>query len=162
VSDSNSNFSSSRESDKTVRTQVAYSYHKGSSEPITNTVTVNYSDSHAVTVDITISGDDSGIHITRTAHLPNNRWHITYSDSGAIRSTVGEVVANSTLSVLGHPTYVDCELGEAYRYMDGELISLNKYIDLGSDLPELASGENTITFDNTITELSVVPRWWQI
>ena len=46
--------------------------------------------------------------------------------------------------------------------MDGEAKSLNAYIDLGSDLPVLAPGANTITFDNTITDLKVVPRWWKI
>lgn len=70
--------------------------------------------------------------------------------------------AYSTMSSLGHPTYIDCEIGEAYKYEDGEYISLNPYIDLGSDLPALAAGENEITFDNTISSLKVVPRWWKL
>ena len=69
-------------------------------------------------------------------------------------------VAWSTVSALGHPTYIDCELGEAYMIKNGEAISLNRYIDLGSDLPTLASGNNTITFSNTITSLKIIPKWW--
>ena len=80
------------------------------------------------------------------------------------RNTMGwaSIIANSTKSMLGDPTYIDCDIGEAYLLSDGMPVSLNKYIDLGSDLPKLASGSNTVTFDNTITELKVVPRWWKV
>lgn len=72
------------------------------------------------------------------------------------------ITAVSTLNVLGHPTYIDCELGEAYRIENGVYKSLNKYVDLGSDLPVLAPDSNTITFDNTITDFKIAPRWWKI
>ena len=75
---------------------------------------------------------------------------------------IGEITVDSTLSILGHPTYIDCDLGEAYLINEGETVSLNAYIDLGSDLPKLSTGANTITFDNTITELKVIPRWWKV
>ena len=79
------------------------------------------------------------------------------------RSTdVGAVTAVSTQTLLGHPTYIDCDLGEAYKLVDGTPVSLNGYIDLGSKLPELSPGANTITFDNTITDLKVVPHWWKV
>lgn len=79
------------------------------------------------------------------------------------RSTdVGAVTAVSTQTLLGHPTYIDCDLGEAYKIVDDEPVSLNSYIDLGSKLPELSPGANTITFDNTITDLKVVPHWWKV
>lgn len=75
---------------------------------------------------------------------------------------VKPMTADSTLTVLGHPTYIDCDIGQAYKESDGELISLDAYIDLGSDLPVLDAGENEITFDNTITDLKIIPRWRQI
>lgn len=82
-------------------------------------------------------------------------YHVTYmSHSGA----VGE----SSVSILGDPTYVDCDLGEAYMIKGGVPISLDAYIDLGSDLPCLAVGANEFTYDNTITDLKVVPRWWKV
>ena len=70
--------------------------------------------------------------------------------------------AYSTVSILGTPIYIDCDLGEAYKYEGDTLVSLNSNIDLGSDLPTLAVGNNTFTFDNTVTDLKVVPRWWKI
>lgn len=74
--------------------------------------------------------------------------------------TASAFMGDSTQYVLGHPTYIDCDLGEAYKEMDGQTISLNRYIDLGSDLPVLAPGTNRVTFENTITELKIIPRWW--
>lgn len=86
------------------------------------------------------------------------------TDTFELSATVeySDVVGDSTLLVLGNPTYIDCEVGEAYKYENGNLIGLNAYIDLGSDLPKLASGNNTFTIDNTITSLQVVPKWWQL
>ena len=75
---------------------------------------------------------------------------------------VKPMTADSTQTVLGHPTYIDCDIVQAYKESDGELISLDAYIDLGSDLPVLDAGENEITFDNTITDLKIIPRWRQI
>ena len=69
---------------------------------------------------------------------------------------------DSSLSILGHPTYIDCELGEVYMIKDGTPISLNQYIDLGSELPTLGVGANEITYDNTVTDLKVIPRWWKV
>jgi hypothetical protein len=76
--------------------------------------------------------------------------------------TAPAFTAVSSQSVLGTPTYVDCDLGECYKLVDGSIASLNAYIDLGSELPTLGTGETEITFDNTITDLKVVPRWWKI
>ena len=81
---------------------------------------------------------------------------------GIGEAVCSDVVGQSTKSILGTPTYIDCDLGEAYKIEDDTVISLNQYIDLGSDLPKLAVGSNQITFDNTITDLKVVPRWWKI
>lgn len=74
----------------------------------------------------------------------------------------GEVIADSSISILGNPTYIDCELGEAYKYENDSLVSLNSHIDLGSHLPVLSAGDNEVTFDNTFTDVSVIPRWWKL
>lgn len=79
---------------------------------------------------------------------------------GLERLVVTGVTVDSTEYLLGNPTYIDCELGEAYKIENNEYVSLNEHIDLGSDLPTLGSGQNTFDVDNTITELSVTPRWW--
>lgn len=96
---------------------------------------------------------------TVTRSFGSNPNSIAYANANLSLMHRG-AVAWSTVSALGHPTYIDCELGEAYMIKNGEVISLNRYIDLGSDLPTLASGNNTIAFSNTITSLKIVPRWW--
>lgn len=93
---------------------------------------------------------------------------VSFSDATVIRSNSyhiahcrhSEITGYSSVSILGDPTYIDCDLGDAYMIKDGSYISLNSYIDLGSDLPVLASGNNELAVDNTITELKIVPRWW--
>lgn len=74
----------------------------------------------------------------------------------------GKTTVDSSLSLLGNPTYVDCDLGEAYRLENGTPVSLNSKVVLGSDLPVMAPGPNKVTFDNTITDLKIAPRWWRI
>lgn len=74
----------------------------------------------------------------------------------------GQIIVASTLSILGNPTYIDCEMGEAYRIVDGEAVSLNSKVALGSDLPTLKPGSNKVTYSNTITDLKIVPRWWRV
>lgn len=76
--------------------------------------------------------------------------------------TISDCNATSTLDRLGDPTYIDCDLGEAYKINDGDVVSLNSFVDLGSKLPELAPGANLFSVDNTFTEVAVVPRWWTV
>ena len=75
---------------------------------------------------------------------------------------VRRVTGNSTVTGLGTPSYIDCEIGEAYKIVNNEAISLNNVVEIGAKLPELAPGNNTVTFPNTITELKVTPRWWSV
>ena len=44
----------------------------------------------------------------------------------------------------------------------GSAVSLNNVIQLPANLPALGAGDTTITFDNTITALSIVPRWYKL
>lgn len=97
-----------------------------------------------------------GFTLTATS-LPSNYYASKFKDY-----TLGSVVVDSTVSILGHPTYIDCDLGEVYMIKDGSPVSLNRYIGLGSDLPTLASGANEVTYDNTVTDLEITPRWWKL
>ena len=117
---------------------------------------------------------------TKTAHVvvkysyisdANPRVVITYNITGDLSDNTGgmgpaystkPIKAISTISRLGNPTYIDCDIGEAYLINAGTPISLNQYIDLGSILPTLSPGSNAITFDNTITDLKITPRWWKV
>lgn len=75
--------------------------------------------------------------------------------------TTGTTV-DSTVYLLGDPTYLDCELGEAYKIENGEIISLNQHIDMGSRLPRLVSGDTEFELTGNITECKVTPRWWKL
>ena len=86
----------------------------------------------------------------------------SYGRNGRVTNTLASAIADSTKSYLGHPTYIDCESGEAYKVENDTYYSLNRYIALGSDLPTLAPGTNTFEVDNTITDLKVTPRWWRL
>lgn len=72
------------------------------------------------------------------------------------------ITALSTQTMLGTPTYIDCELGEAYKIVDGNMVSLNRYIDLGSDLPVLSPGVNEVVIGQGIQEVDIIPRWWEL
>lgn len=70
--------------------------------------------------------------------------------------------AFSTKQALGSPLYIDLETGEAYQVINGEIISSNNGVALPAQLPTLKPGANSITYDNTITQLEIVPRWWTV
>lgn len=136
------------------------SFVKGTPKTITNTRTYTSAtypaDSASITATINYDGNETftfsaskvtGTHIDLTGLL-SVRWYSLYG--------------NSTVQAIGHPTYIDCDLGEAYMIENGEYVSLNQHIDLGSDLPKFVAGGNEITFDNTITDLKVRPRWWKV
>ena len=117
-----------------LETQVAWAYDGN------DTITVR--------IDTTITGDTL------------NLWTFNYSSLSFFNGPAA--TTNSTATYLGHPTYIDCDLGEAYKIKNGNYMTLNKYIDLGSKLPTLAVGTTEITFDNTITDFKIVPRWWKV
>lgn len=100
---------------------------------------------------------DSRLQVLNLSRSQPSGWSL-HSQQVSISSLKGY----STQSLLGDPTYIDCDLGEAYKYVDGALVSLNGYIDLGSDLPKLASGANEVTYSDTFTEVIVVTHWWKI
>lgn len=145
-----------------------------------NTVTINYGTAKSVT-----NTSGAAFYITNGSVAPNVTTTVVQSISYDGDSTItieytstqtsnanlvitgagvshGVITAVSSVNVLGHPTYIDCEIGEAYKVENNEYISLNAYIALGSDLPVLKSGANEINLDNTITELKVKPNWWRL
>ena len=76
---------------------------------------------------------------------------------------VKSIYADSTMPAFGaSTTFIDCENGEAYRLVNGKYVSLNRYVTLGSDLPVLISGVNSINYDDAITSLKITPNWWKL
>lgn len=78
------------------------------------------------------------------------------------RYDVSQIVAYSTVSALGHPTYIDCDIGECYMISNGEVVPLNDVVTLPPELPILSIGETEVTYDNTVTDFKIVPRWWEV
>lgn len=127
---------------KVSQVTVTGAKYGGGNDVLTLTTSISfYPDEIVIGMSVSISG---------TA----KRRHVVY--------TLPAVMVDSTVNLLGNPTYIDCEAGEAYRIVDEEYQSLNKYVSLGSDLPKLSPGENKVIFDNTVTDLKIVPRWWRI
>lgn len=163
-----------------------YFEYSGNGTMIFGTDHSQYTDNIKVTVSYTLDGDDTvhstiinyTISVGKFATYASCRFYVTenhtvqtgYASIGEPNITYGSLTCVSTASILGHPTYIDCDLGEAYKYeLDDEDIpildtmsSLNRYIDLGSDLPVLKPGTNVVNFDDTITSLKIVPNWWKV
>lgn len=113
---------------------------------VTFSVGVDYDGSHTLTISYGVA-----IHPTITGVLRSG----SYSDIGAI-------IGNSSKQTFSGQVIIDSETGDAYRIEDGTYISLNKYIQLGAQLPTLRPGANVITYDDTITSLKIAPRWWRL
>lgn len=73
-----------------------------------------------------------------------------------------DVYGYSTKPGTGNPLYIDLDIGEAWNEDSGVPITLNNSVSIPAELPTLASGANTITYDNTFTQFKVVPRWWKV
>ena len=58
--------------------------------------------------------------------------------------------------------FIDLDIGEAYLIEGGEMVGVNSAVNIGAELPELHPGANEITFENTITNIDIVPRWWTV
>lgn len=91
-------------------------------------------------------------YVRGTTHITVNSAEFSYSD----------IIAESSKIAYGAPTYIDCETGEAYMINTNGIVSLNRYVVLGSDLPVLSPGANRVTFSSPITQVKIVPRWWKL
>lgn len=110
-----------------------------------------------VTVSLSYDGNKTITFSTTAKDLSDYTWRAV-----AFVGSANQFTIHSTATTFGHPTYIDCDLGEAYAIDNGVVSSLNSYIALGSALPKLSVGQSEITFDNTIYDLKVTPRWWKV
>lgn len=80
-----------------------------------------------------------------------------------INLMVKDVRVNSSAPAYGSPTYIDCDLGQVYKETNGERVSLNRFVKVGADLPTLkASPEVSVVTFEDLTDVAIIPRWWQI
>ena len=140
----------------------AVSFAKGTAGSYSNTTIIKVTradnSTHYEQFDVTVQYiTEARIRFSKTATLDHPDF-----TTNKILMTYDDITGESTKSQLGNPSYIDCDLGDAYKIESGEYISMNQNVDLGSDLPKLAPGSNTVTFDNTVTELKITPRWWKV
>lgn len=148
----------------TVKNSLTATHVVGTASTVEDTYTViftNTSITSTITVNLTLRSEYDG-DSTVTISMEVSATPSSSLIYGTRLLNYTSAVGDSSALVLGHPTYIDCEIGEAYKYEGDSLIGLNSYIDLGSDLPKLSKGINTFTIDDTITSLTLVPRWWQL
>ena len=88
----------------------------------------------------------------------NNQYYTSQNGTRYIPDIWGD----STKSALGTPMYIDLDIGECYNTDYGTAVSVNDAVSLPAVLPTLPSGDTEITYDNTITQLDIVPRWWRV
>jgi phage-related protein len=134
-------------------------------ESYSETVTsvLKYNDNNTcgtLTIVISIVNTASGTLTLRVTCNGQNQALGDIYEGGTIE--YGRTYLYSTQSILGSPLYVDCDLGVAYKYEGGTIVSIDQHVDLGSNLPTLGPGENAIAYDVTVTDLKITPRWWKI
>lgn len=137
-----------------------YNYGTAKSASATFSVTFDYQDSSiARDIDFTL-----GMSVTADGALT-----FTVSTSATVPDAVQIISISlpaffgvSSKSALGDPVYIDLDIGEAYLIENGEMVGVNSAVNIGAELPELHPGANEITFENTITNLDIVPRWWTV
>lgn len=157
-------------------TEAGYNYYSVNILFTDQTYQVGTAKTSSGTLQLNMTYTESGSSHTATLSMP---YTVTHSTTGlwsadmtfswappfSITSktlTLNSFIGVSTKSILGDPTVIDCEIGEAYKVVNNQFISLNAYIDLGSDLPTLAPGTNVFHYGNTITSVKVKPNWWKL
>ena len=114
------------------------------------TKTITYDSSYQYNGATTITASMTGI------SLPTG-WTV---ESGKIM--LQPLDLDSTQTAVGSPIYFDLDIGEAYKIENDVPVSVNNAVTIPAVLPTLKPGSNTITYDNTITQFKVVPRWWKV
>ena len=150
-----------------MATRTSAVFHKG------------VSDTASLSASFTINTEASGVSYTDTATVnlalsyDGNRtitigytwtWTTNNIMTGMmqVRGDLPALSAYSTASALGSLIYFDLDIGEAYKVEGGVPVSVNNAVTIPATLPTLPPGNTTVTFDNTITQFKIVPRWWKV
>lgn len=155
---------------KTVNTRAFYIYV----HPTLSDFSMGTSLTQNATTSVIMTLDESTYKVTITVTMRYDgddtlRLQYVVSDnlpSGVVVSTaemrLPAYYADSTLSLLPDPIYLDFDIGEAYGSVADEIMSVDNLVSMPAELPVLSSGDNVITYDNTVSKLKVIPRWWKV
>ena len=135
-------FAKGTSSTRTFSASATIGYMDNTSDSVTITGSVVYDGTDTLTYSVTATAL-TGATLTNTATVP-------------------DIFGNSTKSALGSPLYIDLDTGEAYKIENNTAVSVNNAVQIPAELPVLPPGDTTITYDNTITQFKVLPRWWKV
>ena len=144
----------------------ALAYVKGtsSSHTLTMTVSLTYYPSGVATtwsgnttVTFTYNGTDKISYTFSCPTLPASMYI-----GVPLNSAINAVYGNSTKTLVSDTMYIDLDIGEAYIVNSGVVSSVDNMVSIPTTLPTLAVGSTTVTYDNTITNFKITPRWWQL
>lgn len=151
-----------------IQPNLGSGFVKGTSKTVTTTVVMaasrrnagntTWEDFTVTTVLTTTYNGQSTITMSASVNTSGYDSNLSFSYTYNQRGYSG----TSSKIVLPSPCYIDLDNGEAYGMIDGQTVSANNLIIMPPELPVLKSGSNTITFDNTFTQLEIVPRWWKV
>lgn len=74
-------------------------------------------------------------------------------------------ISEQRIRVLENTGYIDidCESGDAYEEVDGLVVLRNDKIAVDNHtFPAIFPGSNHLRIANSITDLTITPRWWEI
>lgn len=109
----------------------------------------------SVTVSIVYDGDDG---ITFSVSMPS----ITGASSRSTQVQTSNVSVDSTRSSFVGTVYLDTDIGEAYTIDGGSVASVNNFVSFGAELPTLPTGTTTVSYSNSISNVQITPRWWEV
>lgn len=142
-----------------IMDRAVFEYGTSATSTTTGTfdiVTSNYGTLTAV-VAVTLSYNG-----TDTITFSHSVTRPTQFSSANPKKSISDIILESSQTTLGNPIYLDLDIGEAYKIENDVPVSVNNGVVMPAELPTLTPGANTITFDNTITGLDIVPRWFKI
>ena len=150
-----------------VFTADSLQFLKGTGDTITGTLTADIrwyvmgGAQHTESISVTVSAVyDQSTQKVRFG-IASSPTYTGFSLS-AFNATLQEINGNSTKPALSGTTYIDLDIGEAYQNDGGTVYSVNNAVSIPAELPTLKPGVNTISYDSTITQLKIVPRWWEV
>lgn len=168
--DSNNDFNSTY-SGGDIKTSGKLQFNIGTNASATNTTsgTANcwasskgdFTVSYSITETIQYNASTNKVSVSTTGTATTTKAGVTTGIS-FYKFYAISITAMSTVSAVTSTVYIDCDIGEVYSISNNEIVSLNNIANLGFELPKLASGNNTFTYDNTITSFKVKPRWWKV
>lgn len=134
-------------------------FYVGTTYTVTSSISVDVNASLSLILQLSAKydADDHSITIQSNIKATSTILNVsTYTEVVQFSAISG----HSTKTALGSPLYFDLDIGEAYVLEGGAPVSVNNAVSIPARLPTLKPGANEITFDNTITKLEIVPRWF--